>query len=204
VLIGILVVVNIALILYLFLLSARIVLSWFSGTSMGRPWELLKRATDPYLGLFYRMRFLRRGPVDFTPVVAVLALVVVQKLVGEVIRSGRISVGIVASSVLLAAWSGASFLLLLFLVIGVLRAIPLVTRALPGATLWKTLDLLVQPLVAWVSRLFRLEGRANYAQRLLLTLGLLLVAWFLGRIAIKGLGWNEDGGLVGLLARLPF
>lgn len=201
---GILVAVNIVLILYLFLLSARIVLSWFSGTSMGRPWELLKRATDPWLGLFYRLRFLRRGPVDFTPVVAVLALVVLLDLVNELIRSGRLSVGIALSSVLLAAWSGASFLLLLFLAIGVLRAIPLVFRAMPGATLWKTLDLLVQPLVAWVSRRFRLEGRASYAQRLLLTLGLLFVAWLLGRIVVRGLGLDADGGLAGLLSRLPF
>jgi YggT family protein len=196
VLTGILVAVNIVLILYLFLLSARIVLSWFSGTWLGRPWDLLRQATDPYLGLFYRLRFLRRGTVDFTPVVAVLALVVALNLVNEMIRGGRLSVGLVASSVLLAAWSGASFLLLLFLVVGVLRAIPLVFRALPGATLWKTLDLLVQPLVAWVSRLFRLVGRASYAQRLLLTLGLLLVAWLLGRIAIVR--------LAAFLAWLPF
>jgi YggT family protein len=196
VLVTVLWIVNAAVILYLFLLSARIVLSWFSGTAMGRPWDLLRRVTDPYLGLFYRLRFLRRGLFDFTPVVAVLVLVVLQVLVNELIRGGRLSVGIVLSSVLLAVWSGASFLLLLFLVVGVLRAIPLVFRALPGATLWKTLDLLVQPLVTAVSRLFRLEGRATYAQRLLLTLGLLLVAWLLGRIAVTR--------LAGLLARMPF
>jgi YggT family protein len=193
---GILVAVNIVLILYLFLLSARLLLSWFSGMSMGRPWDLLRRATDPYLGLFYRLRFLRRGLLDFTPIVAMLVLVVLLNLVNELIRGGRITVGLVASSVLLAAWSGASFLLLLFIVVGVLRCIPLVFRALPGATLWKTLDLLVQPLVAAVSRLLRLEGRASYVQRLLLTLGLLLVAWLLGRIAVMG--------LARVLARLPF
>jgi YggT family protein len=196
VLVTVLWIVNAAVILYLFLLSARIVLSWFSGTAMGRPWDLLRRVTDPYLGLFYRLRFLRRGLFDFTPVVAVLVLVVLQVLVNELIRGGRLSVGIVLSSVLLAVWSGASFLLLLFLVVGVLRAIPLVFRALPGATLWKTLDLRVQPRVTAVSRLFRLEGRATYAQRLLLTLGLLLVAWLLGRIAVTR--------LAGLLARMPF
>jgi YggT family protein len=193
---GILVAVNIVLILYLFLLSARLLLSWFSGTSMGRPWDLLRRATDPYLGLFYRFSFLRRGLLDFTPIVAMLVLVVLLDLVNELIRGGRITVGLVTSSVLLAAWSGASFLLLLFIVVGVLRCIPLVFRALPGATLWKTLDLLVQPLVSAVSRLLRLERRASYVQRLLLTLGLLLVAWILGRIAVQG--------LARVLARLPF
>jgi YggT family protein len=196
VLVTVLWIINAAVILYLFVLSARIVLSWFSGTAMGRPWDLLRRVTDPYLGLFYRLRFLRQGLFDFTPVVAVLALVVLQVLVNEIIRGGRLSLGMVLSSVLLAAWSGVSFLLLLFLVVGIVRAVPLAFRALPGATLWKTLDLLVQPLVTGVSRLFRLAGRATYAQRLLLTLGLLLVAWLLGRIAIVR--------LAGLLTRLPF
>lgn len=192
---GILAAVNALLILYLFLLSARLLLSWFSGTAMGRPWELVKRVTDPYLGLFYRLRFLRQGLLDFTPIVAMLVLVVLLDLVNELIRGGRISVGLVASSVLLAAWSGASFLLLLFIVVGVLRCIPLVFRALPGATLWKTLDLLVQPMVFTVSRVFRLEGRVNYVQRLLLTLGLMLAAWILGGIAVRS--------LAGVLARLP-
>jgi YggT family protein len=196
VLVALLWMINIVVILYIFLLSARIVLSWFSGTSMGRPWDLLRRVTDPYLGLFYRVRFLRRGSFDFTPVVAVLALVVLQVLVNELLRGGGLSFGLILSSVLLAAWSGASFLLLAFIVVGVLRSIPLVFRALPGATLWKTLDLLVQPLVAGVTRTFRLQSRATYAQRLLLTLGLLLVAWLLGRFAIVR--------LAALLARLPF
>jgi hypothetical protein len=123
-------------------------------------------------------------------------LVVAQRLVGEMIRGGGLSVGLILSSVLLAAWSGVSFMLLLFLVVGVLRCMPLVFRALPGATLWKALDLMVQPLVGGVTRLFRLESRATYAQRLLLSIGVLLVAWLLGRIAIVR--------LAALLARLPF
>ena len=195
-LVSILAIVNLVLILYMFLLSARIVLSWFSGTWLGRSWDLLCRVTDPWLGLFYRMRFLRRGIFDFTPVVAILVLVVLLELVNVLIRGGRLSVGFVLSAVLLAGWSGAGFLLLFFIAVGVLRTIPLVVRAMPGATLWKTLDLLVQPVVAAVSRLFRLRGPVSYAQRLLITLGLLIVAWLLGGFAVRS--------LAGLLQMLPF
>ncbi len=178
---------NAALILYLFLLSARIILSWFSGAWLGRPWEVLCRLTDPYLELFYRMRFLRRGMFDFTPVVAVLALVVMLDLVNELLIGGRISVGFVLAAVVSAGWSGARFLILLFLVIGVLRTIPLVLRATAGATLWKAVDVILQPVVGAVSRGFHLAGRVTPAQRLLVTLGLLLVAWLLGELAIRQL-----------------
>jgi YggT family protein len=180
-------VANAALILYLFLLSARIVLSWFSGAWLGRPWEVLCRVTDPYLGLFYRLRFLRRGVFDFTPVVAVLALVVVLDLVNELIMGGRISLGIVLAAILAAAWSGARFLILLFLVIGVLRTVPFVLRATARAPLWKAVDVILEPVVGAVSRAFHLADRATPAQRLILTLGLLLVAWLLGELAVRQL-----------------
>ena len=96
-------------------------------------------------------------------------------------------------------------MLLLFLVVGVLRAMPVVFRTMPNAALWRDLDRLVAPLVAAVSRFLRLEDRATYTQRLLLTLGLLLVAGLLGRWAIRGFNLNEIRGLAGLLQRrLPF
>lgn len=180
-------VINAAIILYLFLLSARIVLSWFSGAWLGRPWELLCRATDPYLGLFYRLRFLRKGIFDFTPVVAVLALVVAFDLVNELLIGSRLSLGLVLASVASAAWSGVRFLLLLFLLVGILRSIPLVLRATAGATLWKAFDVILQPLVGVVSRLFRLRARATPGQRLILSLGLLLVGWLLGELLVRQL-----------------
>jgi YggT family protein len=197
VLIGILVaVVNVLVIAYIFLLIARNVLSLFPGASMGRPWDLLCRVTNPYLGLFYRLRFLRRGRLDFTPMAAALVLVVFATFVNELfLRSGHL-VGRILSAVLISAWIGCFISLLLFIVLGVLRTMPRVFRALPGATLWENIDRLMLPLVTSVTRLFRLEGRASYAQRLLLALGLLLAALFFGHFAIMR--------LARLLESLPF
>jgi len=196
--------INAIVILYIFLLVMRSVLSWFSGSWLGRPWDLLRRVTDPYLGLFYRFRFLRRGMADYTPMAAVLALVVLLNFVNALFAGGHV-VGRVLAAVLLAAWAGVEVMLLLFLVVGVLRAMPVVFRTMPNAALWRDLDRLVAPLVAAVSRFLRLEDRATYTQRLLLTLGLLLVAGLLGRWAIRGFNLNEIRGLAGLLQRrLPF
>ncbi len=188
------------LFLYLFLLSVRIVLGWFSrqfggsearGTrggmglsSQGRPLELLCSVTDPYLEIFYRLRFLRKGIFDFTPIAAILVLVVALDLVNALLSYGRIGVGFFLASVIWAAWSGVRFLLLLFLLVGVLRTVPILFHAAAGAMIWKVVDLIIQPVVAFVMRVLHTGRRSGYTQYLLLTVGLLFVAWLLGELAV--------------------
>jgi YggT family protein len=169
-----------ALLAYIFILMMRIVLGWFAPESLGRAWDLLTASTDPYLKLFARIRFLRSNLFDFSPIAAILALVVVLDLVSRLRDYMSVTLGTFLASVTSAAWSGVQFLLLFFLLVGILRTIPLVFRSTGGAGLWKVVDMLMQPVVAWVTKTFRLGLRSGYTQHLLLTLGLLLVAWILG------------------------
>ena len=178
-------ILNGLLIAYLFLLSLRIALSWFATHGFGRAGELLRAATDPYLGLFARIGFLRRGIFDFSPIAALLVLVVALDLVNGLLFYGRLSLGFFLASVLSSVWSGARFLLLLFLVVGVIRMIPLLFRTTSGAGVWKVVDLIVQPVVAFVMRLLRLGRRAGYTQYLLFTVGMLFVAWLLGEFLVR-------------------
>jgi YggT family protein len=178
-------IINAILIVYLFLLSIRIVLGWFAPHGFGRPWEILRKVTDPYLAFFYRIRSLRKGIFDFTPIAAVLALVVVLDLVNGLLSYGRITLGFFLASVFSAAWSGVRFLLLLFLVVGILRTIPILFRATAGAMIWKVVDLIVQPAIELVTRVVKLGKRSGYTQYLLLTLGLLFVAWLLGELVVR-------------------
>jgi YggT family protein len=198
----ILFVLNVILMLYIFLLTIRIVLTWFSPsgepfsgispgragfTGLGRPWELLCKATDPYLGLFYRLKFLRRGFFDFTPVAAVLVLLVARDLVSQLATYHRISLGFFLASLTSAVWSGVSFLLLFFLLVGVLRTIPILFSGIAGSPLWKVVDLIIQPVVSLVLRTLRLAKRIGYTQYLLITLGILFAAWLLLEILVRQL-----------------
>jgi YggT family protein len=178
-------ILNGLLIAYLFLLSLRIALSWFATRGFGRAGELLRAATDPYLGLFARIGFLRRGIFDFSPIAALLVLVVALDLVNGLLFYGRLSLGFFLASVLSSVWSGARFLLLLFLTVGLIRIIPLLFRTTSGAGVWKVVDLIVQPVVAFVMRLLRLGRRAGYTQYLLFTVGMLFVAWLLGEFLVR-------------------
>ena len=113
---------------YILLLSLRIILSWFQRSVYGRAWELLIRITDPYLSLFSRLRFLRQGMFDFTPLAAILTLVVVLRVIYIIGRHGKITLGIFLGVLTSAIWSAASFLLILFLILAILRAIILSLR----------------------------------------------------------------------------
>ena len=181
-----------AIYFYILLLSLRIILSWFQGSVYGRPWELLIRVTDPYLSLFTRFRFLRQGMFDFTPLVAILTLVVVLRVIDSIGRYGKISLGIFLGVVTGAIWSAASFLLVLFLILAVLRAILLALPSTQGSRISGALGFMVEPAVSLVRRVFPLRQAPSDRQYLYLTIVFLFVVRLLG------------GFLLGLLVRFFF
>ncbi len=187
-------ILNVLLIAYVFILSLRIVLGWIAPHSLGRAWDWLVAATDPYLKVFSRVRFLRGNLFDFSPIAAILALVVALDLVNQLLYYGRVTLGSFLASVFSAAWSGARFLLLLFLIVGVLRTIPILFHQVAGSPIWRVVDLAVQPAVSLVTRLLRLS-RMSTTQCLLITLGVLFAVWLLGEIFF--------GQLVLILRSLP-
>ena len=181
-------VLNAVLIAYLFLLTMRIVLGWFAPQALGRAWDLLRALTDPYLGLFSRVRFLHGAMFDFSPVAAVLIIVVALDLVNQLLYWGRITLGFFLASVLSAGWMGARFILLLFLIVGVIRAIPYFVRTTSGGGVWRVVDMIVKPVVDFVTRVFRFGARSGFRQHLLFTLGVLFVLWIVGEIIVRSIG----------------
>jgi YggT family protein len=174
---------------YILLLSLRIVLSWFQGSVSGRPWELLIRVTDPYLSMFRRFRFLRQGMFDFTPLAAILTLVIVLRIIDSIGRFGRISLGIFLGVVTGAIWSAVAFLLVLFLILAVLRAILLAVSSTQSSRITGALGFMVEPAVSLVRRIFPIRHPPSDRQYLYLTIASLFVMRLLG------------GYLFGLLVR---
>jgi len=180
---------------YLMLLSARIILSWFRGSVHGKPYELLIRATDPYLSLFSRLRFLKQGMFDFTPIAAILVLVVGLDLVSTILLKGGITLGLVLASILDAVWSGASFLLVLFMVLAVIKVVSTVMLRGRETNFSRLVAMMVQPLVNLVARNLPMRRRLSESQYVIVTIALLFAVNLLGRALI--------GRLAVLLANLP-
>jgi hypothetical protein len=110
--------------------------------------------------------------------------VVALGLVAQLLDYGTIGLGFFLASLISAAWSGISFLVLFFLIVGLVRTIPIAFRATSGAGLWRVVDTIMQPVVAWITKVFRLGRRSGYTQHLLLTIGLLFVAWMFGQFLL--------------------
>jgi uncharacterized protein YggT (Ycf19 family) len=169
------------LVVYLVLISMRLLLSWFPGAASGRHWQALLRATDPYLRLFRGLEFLRRGLFDFTAVAAVLALVVALDLAGAVARHGRFTLGLALGTVVGALWSGISFLLILFIVLAALRLVfRLFTRRYESPA-GQLLEAMVRPVVRLARALLPLKEE----YLLLAGIAVLVAAHLLGGLLFR-------------------
>ncbi len=170
---------------YVLLLSLRIVLSWFRTGIYGGAWDLLVQATEPYLAVFRGIRFLRQGALDFTPIAAILALVVAMDILNVLIGFGRITVGFVLGSIVRAVWGVVAFILLLFLIVGIVRLVLLLARRGSSGFFDQALDTMLQPVVGFTERMLsspRSFSRLGYPQLLALSL-----VWILAVRLVVGL-----------------
>ena len=173
-------VLNALLVAYLLLILLRVIMSWFQRSVAGRPVALLVRVTEPYLALFRGLRFLRIGPLDLSPMAAILTLAMALDLVGALRDAQRLTLGIFLAG---ALWFGVSFVLVLLILLIVLVLAFLAFGRGTGAALVQTLAAVLHPVTAWVrgwsGGLFGRRRTPSESQILLLSavvLVLLLIA----------------------------
>lgn len=182
--------------LYMLLLMARIILTWFPSALEGRPLHLLASATDPYLNLFRGIPWLTTGSMDFSPLAALAVLSVLTQILSTAAAYGRISLGIVLALVLRAGWSIFAFF---FGFLGLAMAARLVAYLARWNSLhpvWRVVDALINPVMFRLNRAIYRDRIVNFRQGLLTGIIVLFGLRILGSILV--------GLLAGLLGRLPF
>ena len=181
---------------YMIILFIRILLTWFRGASLGRPYEILCRITDPYLNYFRRFARLKTARIDFSPLVAILVLVVVQNIFRTLATLGRITLGIVLSLIVAAGWSALSFLLTFLFVIILIRLLSLMISSASVSPLWQTLDYIINPVVEKIRSIIHARKPLSYQAELLITGISILILSIVGRIIMNV--------LILFLRNLPF
>lgn len=169
------------------ILSIRIILTWFKGSFQGKAGKLLKQATDPYLEIFSRITFLKQGMFDFTPLAGILVLVVALDLVNVLLVYERITIGLLFASIISALWGGLSFILLLFLVLGVVQIVSVLFSRNSESPLLRMIKLMFQPIIDLVARFLRPRRELSYNQYLYISLGLIFFIRLLGGIVLRRL-----------------
>ncbi len=181
---------------YMVLTFLRVMLTWFDGASFGRPYELLKSITDPYLDWFRRFPALRGQSFDFTPVAALAVLALVNNVFVTIGYFGHITLGIILSMVLSSAWSAVAFVLVFFIIVLALRFISYLSARDSIMPLWHAIDAISRPVLYRVNRWIYRDRLVSYRTGLVSTIVALLLARIVGGIIVNILS--------GLLSRLPF
>jgi YggT family protein len=181
--------------LYSLLIFIRIIISWFGNSVEGKPVNLLTRVTDPYLDWWRRTLNLRLGAFDLSPIAAIAGLSLVQNILTNLSRFGRITLGYILSVVLLSVWSAASFILGFCLIILILRTIAYLSNRNIYSPFWNVIDTISQPVLFRINQILFGGRITDYLKRIIVSCIVLAVVWIGGRIAVRILAL--------FLARLP-
>jgi YggT family protein len=182
--------------IYMILCFLRIMVSWLPGLDLGRPGEVIARLTDPYLRLFSRMRWLRIGQFDFSPILALALLTILSTVVNGLSVEGYITLGKILALLAQALWSAFGFVLSFFAVCILLRFIVAVARWNSLHPFWMVIDSLLNPVLYRINRLIYRGRIVNYLQS--------LITGFVGLVLTKLAGDVLVGLLARLLRGLPF
>jgi len=189
-------IVSVVVSIYMLLCIVRIFFSWVPSLMTTKWGRLIADLTDPYLELFRPIALFRTPNVDFSPIVALAVLSVVNSLFVTLSYAVRITLGFILSLLLDAAWSAVSFLLGFFLVIVFIRIIGVIARLATLHPLWQILDGIINPVLFRVNTLIYRGRAVQYLQG--------LITGFVVVLVVRGLGGWIVQLLTSLLMSLPF
>jgi YggT family protein len=173
--------------IYSLLIIIKIILSWFQGVQYGKPAQILDRITEPYLGWWRQKINLKAGNIDLSPIVAIVALSVVQTICSRIAQRGEITMGIVLAVCLLGLWSAVSFILGFCLLVLILRFIAYMVNANMFSVFWSTIDSISRPLLYHINRLIFGKRIVHFTVSILTSIVILAVLWIAGRFAVMSI-----------------
>jgi YggT family protein len=176
-------IVSALLLVYMLLLSLRVLLTWFQGSSYGKAWYHLSRITDPYLRLFRGIKFLHLGGWDLTPIAGFILIIIVQNVIISLLRFRSITLGIILAVAVRAIWQSFIGILFILAVLCIIRIIGLFisrSQAHPG---WRFLDLVLRPIATRIERTFKKQ--MGYAPALSLAVVSILITWLVGGLLVN-------------------
>lgn len=99
---------SVLLSIYNMLIIVRIILQWFNPMraqgSENNLTGMLAKIVDPYLNLFKGITALRRGRVDFTPLVALIIINIIQRILQTFAYTGEFSMGYTLATIVQSLW----------------------------------------------------------------------------------------------------
>ena len=195
--------------IYSTVLIIRIIISWFRVLNGRNGWRtsdqqaspldtidnILGKICDPYLNLFRGAKGLRRGNMDFTPLLAFVVLNLVRSILSLIGEATSFTLWTILAIIVNGLWSSMfSFLLILLIILLIVRLVVGSSRN-PSSNNWiNTIDPLIDSPVSFVYRLFYNKRKVE-DQKVVITSLIFYVVLYIG------LSWGVNA-LVNLLLSL--
>ena len=170
--------------IYSLLIFIRIIFSWFRGFVQGAPVSILSKITDPYLNWWRRNLNLRIGIIDFSVIVAIMFLYLLQNIFFMLVIPESLTLGNVLTILLLSVWSIVQFITGFCIIIIILRGIAYFTNRNIYSPFWKIVDSISSPIMYRMNRIFYGNKIGNYLNSMILSVLLLAVILIGGRFLV--------------------
>ena len=174
--------------IYTLLCTLRVLMTWLPGLALGKAGHIIAAVTDPFLGLFSRMKLFRTERFDFSPIAALATLSVLNNMLSTLAMTGKVSVGLLLNLVLWALWSALSFVISFLAFCALLRIIVFLAHWNSLHPLWVVLDAVLNPFLFRINHLIYRHKAINYLQGLITGFIILLLARTAGAALVRILG----------------
>ena len=182
--------------IYNLLCIIRVALTWIPGLSYSPFVRFLSAICDPFLNLFSRIRWLRFGAIDFSPLLAIAVLSMIASFCGTLAVGLPFSLATILAQIIRLVWTIISDIILFFMIIVAARLVVTLVGGDKNSSLWNQIDSSLSPIVYTITKPFSGGRPVAYRNALVFVLVLLIALNFGGRIAVS---W-----LIDMCHRIPF
>ena len=180
---------------YTLILFVRVILTWIPSLEYSKFGKILAEICDPYLNLFKKIRILRAGPLDFTPILAIGVLVIISSILQGIVSTRRFSVGIIIAEIFRLCWSVINSVLIVLFVIVFIRLIVSVLNR-DTSSIWSQIDKMISPVAYRLTNMVFPKKFVKYQTVLLVALVALILSYILIQICL--------GSITNFFLKLPF
>lgn len=173
--------------IYSLLCVIRIILTWIPGLSYSPFARFLSSVCDPFLNLFSRIRWLRFGAIDFSPILALALLSMASFIFENLSHGGQISFALILALIIQMAWSVVAAIILFLIVVVAVRLIVAWMGGDKNSSLWYQIDSSLSPFAYSITKLFSGGRPVAYKNALVFALVMLIILRFGGGIVVNGL-----------------
>ncbi|MBO4729192.1 MAG: YggT family protein [Spirochaetaceae bacterium] len=181
---------------YTLILFIRIILTWIPSLEYSKFGKILAEFCDPYLNLFKKIRILRTGPLDFTPILAIGVLVIISSVLQGIVSTRRFSVGIILAEIIRLCWSVIHAVLIVLIIVVFVRLIVSVINR-DTSPIWSQIDKMISPVAYRLTNMVFPKKFVKYQTVLIVTLVALILSHILIEIILMGV-------IANFFLKLPF